>query len=346
MTPASATTRDLRVDVVRALALISMFVAHCAPAGGPGNVLILSEYLTYPLFAALVGSGAVLADRRLTGPGGVRAWWSVLVRGAVLVGVGLLLERAGAQIVVVLVYLGLLTWVAAPLARARTSVIAGVALVAYVAAPILHDSFVDDRTDLLVAGHATQVRLLDLLVTGESYRLSSMIFFAAVGMLLTRYLLAKGPALQLRLGVVTGLAAGVLLAASRVGVVSIEPYVPTPAEHLFDALLLSAVFLIGIALATLAAPATEPVAWVGQMSLTLYAAQIYWLAYYVKTLHPGEPDDSWANVAILVVGSFVLAAAWHLVVRRGRWSRGPLEGATAFLAAPVRPSRTPATNDA
>ena len=39
------------------------------------------------------------------------------------------------------------------------------------------------------------------------------------------------------------------------------------------------------------------------MTLTLYVLQILWLAYDVRVLHPGETDDSWTNLAVLLVGS-------------------------------------------
>ncbi|MGA8845052.1 MAG: hypothetical protein WB471_00365 [Nocardioides sp.] len=334
--------RDLRVDVVRGLALLSMYVAHCAPTGGPAGVLTLSEYLTYPLFAALVGGGAQLSDRRLIGPGSFQVWRTVAVRGAVLVGLGLLLEQAGAQVVIVLVHLGLLTWVAAPLARARTSVVAAVATAAYVLAPMVHDALLVHRGQLMGEDSSTQLRVLDLLVTGQSYRLSSMIFFAALGILLTRLLLDCGTTTQLRGGLVLAGFAGLLLVADRADLVTLAAYDTTHAEHLLDALLVSAVFLLGVALAALAPRSTRSLAAIGQMSLTLYAAQISWLAYEVTVLHPGSRDDSWVNVTILVSGSFLLALAWRTSVRREVWRRGPLEGLTALLAGTTRrPAESP-----
>lgn len=338
MTHERRQARDLRVDVVRGLALLAMYVAHCAPAAGPGGMLLLSEYLTYPLFAALVGAGAQLSHRRLTGPGRARTWWAIAVRGSMLIAVGLLLERAGAQVVIVLVHLGLLTWVAAPLARARTSVVVATGFAAYVVAPIAHDALLDARLQLIIDGHSTQVRLLDLLVTGGSYRLTSMLFFAAVGILLTRWLLHRGPAVQLKICVPTGILAGILVVASRADLLVLAPYDTTHVEHLFDALLLTATFLAGVAVTDLAARAVEPLAWMGQMAFTLYAAQIYWLAYYSGTLRPGEPDDSWVNVAILTVFSLAVAATWQRLVPSGTWRRGPLEGTTTLLATGLRRS--------
>ncbi|WP_447646028.1 hypothetical protein [Nocardioides zeae] len=56
-TGAGPRVRDLGIDAARGLALVSMFVAHFAPTAGPGGVLDLSEYLTAPLFAFLIGWG-------------------------------------------------------------------------------------------------------------------------------------------------------------------------------------------------------------------------------------------------------------------------------------------------
>lgn len=45
--------RHLWLDIARGAAVISMLIAHTAPVGGVFNV---TEYLTAPLFAALIGA--------------------------------------------------------------------------------------------------------------------------------------------------------------------------------------------------------------------------------------------------------------------------------------------------
>ena len=50
--------RDARVDMLRGLALVSMFVAHCAPDDGPFRLAALTEFATAPLFALLIGISA------------------------------------------------------------------------------------------------------------------------------------------------------------------------------------------------------------------------------------------------------------------------------------------------
>ena len=106
------TTRRLDgLDAARGLAVVSMLVAHLCPVGGVFNV---SEYLTAPLFAVIIGisMGVQLTERRP--PGVVPARQPQ--RGLVLIVLGVLLQAIYAQIDVVLPYLGVLVIVLAPLA--------------------------------------------------------------------------------------------------------------------------------------------------------------------------------------------------------------------------------------
>ena len=81
--------RDVGVDALRGVALVSMFVAHTAPVTRFSAFDDLSEYLTYPLFADLVGMGAALGRGRRSDPA---------VRG-------LLIERLDTSVNIILVYL-------------------------------------------------------------------------------------------------------------------------------------------------------------------------------------------------------------------------------------------------
>lgn len=325
------------MDAVRGLGLVSMYVAHTAPVYG--GILNLSEYLTYPLFSALVGMGAVLAAEQ------ARSTWlwlrSILVRGAVLVVVGLLLDRAGAQVVIVLVYLGILTWVVGPLARLGTGPIAGVGLVALVAAPPVRHALLDQRDQLFVGGHTTVVNLLDYLVTGQYYRVLSMVGFAAIGMVLARVALhGRRPLGSIGRQLLVGGALFVVvvgyMGANQAGIFSFVAYQATWREHAFCSLLVACTILLGLALAHLAGLLFRPLVGMGQMSLTLYTLQVLYLASYVRVIRPGQVDDSWANLGLLVVGSALLAVAWQRLVRIAPYRRGPLEGLTALLAGPTR----------
>ena len=107
------TTRRLDgLDAARGLAVVSMLVAHLCPVGGIFNV---SEYLTAPLFAVIIGisMGVQLTERR---PPAGTFLLDNLQRGLVLVVLGVLLQALYDQIDVVLPYLGVLVIVLAPLA--------------------------------------------------------------------------------------------------------------------------------------------------------------------------------------------------------------------------------------
>ena len=324
-----AVRRDVRVDAVRGVALVSMYLAHCAPTAGPGQVITLSEYATYPLFALLVGVGAELGTRTAA-----RAWWvGPLVRGAVLLAAAQVIEDWGAQIFIVLAHLGVLTWLTAPLVRAPSLVVAGVGLGSLLAAPHLY-SFSSGWTVAGSPGGEPTLRLARFLVADWPYQIVAMVFFAAVGILLTRYLLRPtrfSHVQRLGIGAACGAAAVAWIGLHEAGVFAMAAYDVTYRVLTFDALLVVAVTLVVAGAAGLLPRAAVPLAAMGGMSLSLYCLHVAWLGYDVRELHPGAVDDSWTNVALLVFGSAVLALAWRAVVRLEPWRRGPLEGPVAAV---------------
>ena len=333
------THRRADVDVVRFLALASMYVAHVAPVPGPAHVLELTEYLTMPLFALLIGVGAQLGAHRH----GAGAWAGTLVRALALVGLGLVLERAGAQVVVVLAHLGVLLLLAAVLARLPVLIVGAVAVASLLVGPWL---VTRTPLDLLVGQGwlADTVRF----AVGGPYRLLPMVVHAAVGIVLARMWL-RGPAggASLVPGVLGGgllLVGGGMLAAEQKGLVDLVPYSGTLQETCLDALVAAGVCLLGLAVARAldrgaSRRLVTGLAAVGAMTLTLYTLQVLWLAYDVRALRPGRADDSWTNLAVLLLGSLAVTAAWRLVVRREPWRRGPLEGVVGRVAGLVERRR-------
>jgi len=315
--------RDLRVDAVRGVALVSMYVAHCAPTTGPGHVLTLSEYATYPLFALLVGVGAELGPRS-----GRASWVGPLVRGAVLIAAAQVVEGWGALIFIVLAHLGVLTWLAAPLARAPSPVVAGIGLGSLLVSPHLYQ-LTSGWSDATFPGGQSTLRVARFLVADWPYQIVAMVFFAAIGILLTRYVLRPTRVThvqRLLAGVACGVVAVVWIGLHEAGAFAMEAYDVTYRVLTFDALLVVAITLVVAGAAGLLPAVAVPLAAMGGMSLSLYCLQVRWLAYDVHTLHPGASDDSWLNVSLLVLGSAALALIWRAVVRVEPWRRGPLEG--------------------
>lgn len=321
--------RRTDVDVVRFLAVASMYVAHVAPVPGPAHVLELSEYLTMPLFALLVGVGAQLgvlgADT-----GARRWWWSMAVRAVVLIGLGLALERAGAQVVIVLVHLGVLVVVAGLLARLPVAAVGAVALAAFVG--------------------SWSTEIARAVGADGPYWPLPMVVYATIGILLSRWWLhgsrTRSVLVPGIVGAVLLLLAAAMLAAEQLGRIDLVPYSGTAQETVLDALLAAGVLGVGLAAARVLsrrAPGRRFVsllAATGAMTITLYVLQVLWLAYDVRVLHPGQRDDSWTNLAVLLGGSLVLARVWPAVVRRGAWRRGPVEGLVGMAIRPRQFGRT------
>lgn len=327
-------SREQGVDLARGLALVSMFVAHAAPTPGPGGVLALSDLLTFPLFALLVGVGAELGARATrAGPHLV----GTLVRATALLLVGWLLAQSGAQVLVVLAPLGVLTLLCWALVRADTQVVAAVGLLGWALAPWTLAVTHQMRWQWLAERAELRVWLLDL-VASTDYPQALLVACAAVGILLARWLFPvgagpsprTGPASRVVAPVLAGLVGACLVLGwlGRTGRVDLVAYGTTPATDTF-VLLLAAAALLGCVLLS-RTPAVHGLAWltsVGAMTLTLYVLHVGWLAYRARRLGPGELDDAWSTLVVLVVGAVVLTLGWRALRLPGGWRRGPLEGA-------------------
>lgn len=304
-----------------------MYVAHVAPSDGPGQVLLLSEFLTAPLFALLVGVGAELSARR---PRRSHAWRSALVRGAVLLGIGVWLASLPSQILIVLVWLGVLTWVMAGVARLPSALVAGIGILGLAAGPLWQRDVatwwarsLEGYGGLDAPGVRVMGAVLDVVLINDAYRLVAFVGYACLGVLAVRLLRERA----VPLAVASLAAAAALFALDKVGGVPLDPYAGTWQETAFVAVL---------ALATLAscwvivdrwqgAPVLA-LARVGAMALTLYVLQVLATVAYLRTEPASGRDDSWALLAALVVGSFALAWVWDRLLGGTRLRRGPIEG--------------------
>lgn len=336
-------TRDRAVDAARGLAVLSMLVAHFAVSQGPGHVLQLSEHLTAPLFAFLIGWGAMLGRDR------PRALVSTLVRAAVLVGLGLGLERLDSQIIIVLVWLGALTLVCAVLVRLPDLVLVALGTATLLTLPSTYRWGVEQaaaaRTaDVLAGGdvHGVYPRLLEIALAGPVYRLTTFGVMACVAILLVRHDSLRVRAVSAALALVG--TAG-LLAAHAADVLTVEPYRPTVAAALL-ALGLAVLTVQGTRLLVgVAGWIAAPLAPLGAMALTAYTAQVVVAAWWVHDgRHP--TDDSWLLLGAMALA--LLSAAWLWsgigsgLAPGSAAARGPLEGlerGIVVLLARVLPHR-------
>lgn len=326
--------RDVGLDVVRACAVLAMLVAHFAPGGGPGGVLNLSEYLTLPLFATVIGWGAEL------GRGRRGEWRSALVRGAVLVALGLLLERLPTQIIVILVWLGALVLLTPLLVRVRAAALVAGAVVLAMAEPWLLTWGREQRNQHVLQvvdasydiRYDPVVRLWDLTVAGPAtYRLSVLVPFAALGIVLARW----RPGRLASLGLVgVGLAvAGGVLGADQAGLLDVAPY---DGSHL--ELVVSAGLVVAAAAGVRLLVAEVGGRWVGKaltplgrMALTAYAVQVVAAWWWLRRQPVGGTDDSWVLLGGLAVVLVVGTALWGRALAGTPLARGPIEGPERLL---------------
>lgn len=347
-TAASRPRREVGIDLARGVALISMFVAHTAPSAGPGGIFQVSEYLTFPLFALLVGAGAALGARAYgLWEHGVRT----LVQAALLLGVGYWLEGSGAQIVIVLAPLGVLTLVAWGIARLPSVGVVVVGVLAAVAAQWTLESSRETALRLVLEDSAWSW-WFNLLVS-PTYPMAVLVTMACAGVLMVRTLVpatVRGATGSSRVVLATWVTAALTLAVSVVllGLVALDrvdvvAYVTSPWEQVLITCL-----AVGVTALCLGVAAWPSRAWqwcvgalaaAGGMTLTLYTLHTLWLAWWVTEFRPGQGDDTWVNVVGLSVGAVLVALVWRAVVRPRWLARGPLEsvaGLVGVLASRVR----------
>lgn len=174
-------TRLVALDVARFLAIVGMIAQH---TGSPWPVA-----LGFPsaLFAVLSGMTAVLSTRRSLAegrPGAARA--AVAARGAVVLGLGVLLAFVPGPAVVVLIAIGLSLLVASPFVTFGPRVLVPAAAVFAVVTPIV--------TVLLFRGEAPidpvgiVLRGLLAAIVAFPYPLGQWVAFVLVGMAVARVL--------------------------------------------------------------------------------------------------------------------------------------------------------------
>lgn len=320
------------LDAARGLAVVSMLVAHLSPVGG---ILDVTEYLTAPLFAVIIGisMGVQLTDRR---PRPMEFLLGNLQRGLILVVLGVLLQATYDQIVVVLPYLGLLIVVLAPMALLlhRMPVLTlGLAGALAVVGPILVERARGAFPTVVETWPQWSRDLVTWVATGESYRLVSLLPMALGGLALASVLrrAARPPE-----GYVVAAALLVLgVAAYALGRGTPDgsaPYSGTTAEVIGATFLATATVVacfLAVALVRRlgAGGVLEPLLSTGRLALTAYTLQILFLA--ALQLPGPRDDDTWlilASTTLVVVGG-----CWLL---ERRFGTGPLEWVVHRLRPP------------
>ncbi len=342
MAPTPRTDRLVGLDLARGLAVVSMLVAHLSPVGG---VLDLSEYLTAPLFAVVIGvaMGLQLGRRH---PGVIPFLVANVQRAMVLLVLGLVLQPLYGQVDVVLPYLGILVLVLAPMAlvlhRAPVLVL-GLAASLAVLGPLVSERARD--AERLSGGRWPGIGadLVTWLASGDAYRLVSLLPMALAGLALAAVVVEASRG---RRGWgVAGVLAVASLGSYLLGATSADGAAASSgstAEVLGASFLATAVVVACFALTDavtlsgdgVAARAAAPVLATGRLALTAYTAQILWLVLVSLVRGTGVADDS--GLVLLSTGVVVIGGCWAL---ERWWGTGPLEWLLHRIRPPVPEGR-------
>ena len=335
-------------DVLRGIAIVAMLIAHAArfhpnaPKAVEFAVGNINDVAS-PLFALVMGMSAQLTWNA-SSRGGFTYLQQVL-RGAILIALGLWMATWGTWVMVVLAYLGLLLIIGVPLLRLRTAWVAAVALLVVLVSDPLN-AFARSQTWIYTADPVTRF-FADMVALGGSYRLTNLLPFFLLGGLLIRHGLRRGPVLW-SMAVAAPVAYAARPLAEKISGRELRvsgSYVDT----LHDAGLVLAVCVAVVLLATASGPLRAaadrvfaPLKVWGRHALSLYLLHVGLIAWWVNTherMLPTSFDPAgWAMVVILPL---VLAWCWD------RWvGTGPVEwlmGRVTLRPKPLRPARVPAS---
>lgn len=309
--PTQARARYIGIDIARFLAIVGMMAAHlvsvAAYVAEPGSfdeaagawTDALTEGIAAPLFAVLGGVSVVFATRRPLREGRTGAAISAtLIRGALLILIGLLLGLIETPVAIVLAYYGVAMILVAPLVAARSWVLGAIAgVLLLIGGPLnaLARSGLDgtDPSGSLTFedfGNDWFAALRSLVLTGE-YPALTWCVYLLVGVLVGRALVAASGrgSLGRTAALVTAIGAAVATAA-----------------QLVSALVIANVSALGGPWP----PGTDPAAVsevVAHSSDGAPLAPELW-AQLIATPHSGSPVDilRTAGIALAVIGLLVL----------------------------------------
>ena len=331
-------TRDPAVDLVRGVAVLCMIIAHVKVWAPVESVPVTAALLAVnnvasPLFALIMGVSAGIVLTRSYAP--VRGGAFIarnLVRGLVLIALGVALEQLHTFVAIVFMSLGATLIVAAPLALLPVPVVAGVAALTYLVGPAVGAAARAAFDPTRVYSDAWIDQVLQWLVLSTHYRVVSLLPFVLMGVVLARVGLGRRVALG---SVVTGLVAGVGVLALRLaghGVGVSDVVSGGWPDALLDVALTGCVFGAVVLLARTpgARPlitALAPVRALGALSLTSYVLHVLLIAVVMQTLSWEAAREVWPLTAgAVLVTTLLVCWLWWRVL-----GRGPLERAMAAL---------------
>lgn len=337
------------VDVARGLAVLGMFTAHVGvTSSDPATLegwLGLAHGRSSILFATVAGvSLGLVTGRRepFTGRALADARLRLLVRSVLLLALVALLDLLGTRVYLILGFYAAYFVLALPFLRWRPGRLAALAVTLAAVGPALV-TYLPEA--LLGAGlrlpHDGSGAVTDFLLTGH-YPAVLWMAFVLAGLAVGRSDL-RSPVLRLWLvGGGFGLAAFCALVAAALpddGAFRLlvdEPHSSSLVEAFGSGGFALGVVGLCLFAGRVGALVLAPLAAVGALALTVYSAQIVLIWWWGRTY--GDllaPTDNGA-LALLTLGTLVLATAWRALL-----GRGPLERLLTRVARATAPGPRP-----
>ncbi|NQX12013.1 DUF418 domain-containing protein [Microbacteriaceae bacterium VKM Ac-2855] len=336
-------TRIIGLDVARGLAIVGMFAAHVAPTEGEQ----LWDGRSSVLFATLAGVSIGLMSGGAR-PGGrrIRTTLSIVLRGVLLLLLGVMLIALGTPIAVILPHYGLMFVLAAVFLYAPRWLLAALVGVFALAGPVVVTAISVAAPAYLQTLEPVESAWASEVVTWLTlyYPVPSWLAYLTVGLLLARCDVrsARTQAWMIVGGTVAAVA-GYAGGRALGGPTLVEAHSSTTFELLGAGGVAVAVagslcWLCGSApspIRTIGGRALTPVAAIGAMPLTVYTLHLVLLAVYLQAF-PNVYDftawRSWTLLAGFIFGAMAFALLWTRVLRQG-----PLEWLFARIT--LRPVR-------
>ncbi|QHC60138.1 DUF418 domain-containing protein [Rathayibacter sp. VKM Ac-2760] len=326
-------------DALRGIAIVAMLIAHAMPlmpsvrGGAVGFAASNVNDLASPLFALVMGMSAALVLARPGASGGrasdtrasgARVVVQNLIRGAVLVALGLWLGGWGSWIAIVLPHLGLTLALGTPILLLRSRVVALVAAAIVLASAPLNAAVAASADPAVLYSRSPAGLLLQWGFVDPHYRVTNLLPFFLLGALLLRHGLRRDRLLAL-LAVVAVLAYPVRPVLQRFAGLGSQS--GDYADTLHDLGLVLAVLVVVVLLATVRRrPASTVIAAVltpfraaGSLALSVYVLQVGVVAAFAAA-GLGYVVDSPGPFLLLVLGVWGLAVLWWRFA-----GTGPLE---------------------
>lgn len=331
-------SRVLRLDVLRGLAIFAMLMAHANSllAGAPrvwGFAVGHLNDLASPLFALVMGMAAQLVFGRDEQRGAWRFLRHQWLRAVILVALGVWAATWGSWVDIVLAYLGLMLIFGAPLTLLRTRYLSGVGVLLTVVGPLINQWARSVVTIELYSQHWLVQDLTKWAALGYNYRLTNLLPFFILGLLLQRAPLRNWASTSWRNSSWVFLVA---LASHAVEPILVrvlgwaDPVSGSYPDMARDLALVLFAYLGAVVLENWAnrplmrAGLINPLADLGQVALSVYLLHVWLISLAAGWGWRGGSEPHLAGWLMLVPGMVLVGVAWRRLVGPGpvEWLMG------------------------